>query len=393
MKFNETLISALTALRANKMRSFLTMLGVIIGVFSVVSLVSLVKGVQNYVTDQFSALGSNLIFITPGKTGLNRDPSYTFTGNKLAKKHVELIQKYASDYIVDITPVITVGKSATFKTRSYYSGVNGVNERYSVISDIKLSKGRFFTQVEERANAKVAVLGYKVEKELFSGINPIGKKIEMNNQLFEVIGVFDQKTKDTDESITIPDTTMERELKVEEYSFLDIKVKSNVDMDVAAKTIQTALLRDLKDDEFTLFTQKDLLKTIQNILQILSLGLGAIAAISLLVGGIGIMNIMLVSVTERVQEIGLRKALGATNVNIGLQFLLEAVMISITGGLIGLSLGFGASLVAQRWIRAEVPWWTVILALGFSVFVGVIFGTYPAIQASKKDPIEALRYE
>ena len=176
-------------------------------------------------------------------------------------------------------------------------------------------------------------------------------------------------------------------------SAIAIKAKDATNIELTTKEIKMALLRDLKSDEFTLMTQEDMLSSISSILGILTTALAAIAGISLLVGGIGIMNIMLVSVTERTREIGLRKALGATSFNIGLQFLVESVVISVSGGIVGLLLGWIATLIANNWIRAEVPIWAIILAFGFSLFVGIVFGTYPALKASKKDPIEALRYE
>ena len=187
--------------------------------------------------------------------------------------------------------------------------------------------------------------------------------------------------------------TLEREFGAENYTYIMIKFLDDSNIDSYTKEIELALMKDLKTEDFTIYSQSDLLESFQSILDVLTIGLGAVASISLFVGGIGIMNIMLVSVRERIREIGLRKALGATKSNIALQFIVESVLISVIGGLIGLFFGWIATLIAQNWLRAQITPWSVILAFGFSFLVGVVFGSYPAIDASKKDPIEALRYE
>ena len=205
---------------------------------------------------------------------------------------------------------------------------------------------------------------------------------------------MEKKGAEYDVQIVMPYTTLEDIVNVKQYSsYIGIKLTEDADIDKATKEIELALLRDLKKDEFTLFSQKDLLNSVQEILEILTVGLGAVAGISIVVGGIGIMNIILVSVTERIKEIGLRKALGATSANIGIQFMFESVMISVIGGMLGVLLGGGATLIAQKWLRAEVPLWAVGLSFGFSSVVGIVFGTYPALRASRFDPIDALRYE
>ncbi len=393
MKFKETIITALKALVQNKMRTFLTMLGVIIGVFAVVTLVGLVQGVKNYVEDQFSELGSNLLFVYPGSAGWANDPALSFSNNKLEEKHVNLIKEYAPDQIEDITPFIMLGETVKYKTKSFYASITGASTSYESIGGVTLTSGRFFTKAEERSKAKVAVIGPLVSKELFGDIDPIGKKIKAANKSFDIVGVMEEKGPDYDEIVIVPYTTVEDTWDIKNYTMIEIKLSSSTDMHIAEKNIELALLRDLQSDDFTLFSQEELLSTVQNILGILTIGLGAIAAISLVVGGIGIMNIMLVSVTERIDEIGLRKALGATPLNIGLQFMVESVVMGIIGGTLGVSLGWGSMLVAQNWLRAEIPFWAIGLAFGFSIIVGTVFGTYPAIKASKMDPIVALRYE
>lgn len=389
----ETIRTAVNSLRLNKVRSALTMLGVIIGVFSVVSLVSLVRGFQNYVTDQFNAIGSNLIIVTPGFSGFSDDPSKAYTNNKLEDKHVDMLKTYLSDKFIGISPSIRVGKDLKYKTNEYYSTLSAGNYETKDIFDLQLKSGRFFTKSEEETGAKVIVLGNDVNRELFGTKNSIGEYIKIDNESFLVIGYTKEKGQNFDDRVFLPYTTVKKTFDVTKLSSIVLKAKNNQDIDMLMRDVKLTLMRDMKKDDFSVLSQKDIISSIQNILNVISMGLGAIAGISLLVGGIGIMNIMLVSVTERTKEIGLRKALGATSKNIAFQFIYEAVFLSVVGGFIGLLLGWLLTFALKSFVRAEVPLWSIFLALGFSVLVGVIFGTYPAIKASNKDPIEALRYE
>lgn len=395
MKFFDTAKTAFRALSSNKVRSALTMLGVIIGVFSVVTLVSLGIGVQNYITDQFNALGTNLIYVMPGKINFQSDPAEAMTNNKLREKHVDLVRMYSGEHVTSVTPWIVSGQTVTYKNKNFYSSIIGGDEGIGEMFDIKLTEGRHFDRSDVRAKRKVAIIGPLVSEELFPNTSPIGKKVKIRDHYYEVIGVAAKKSRDFDDQATIPYTSLRETLNLEVLTGIAIKVNSSDNISLAMREVKHALLRDLKEDDFTVMSQSDLLSSIQNILGILTLAIGAIAAISLVVGGIGIMNIMLVSVTERTREIGLRKAVGATPKNIALQFLTESTLLSVFGGVIGLILGLlGANVIRELAnIRAEVPWWTVFVAFGFSVLVGVTFGTHPAIKASKKDPIEALRYE
>ncbi len=394
MNVFEVLKYALSSLGINKTRTILTMLGVIIGVFSVVLLIALGQGIQNYISDEFEALGSNLVFISPGKADFTDDPAKSLTANKLEEKHEKLIITYARDAVIDTTPYILLGENAEYKTKRYYAEIIAVNEKSLDIVNYKLDLGRNFTSSEVRANAKVAILGPIIVEEFFSNIkDPIGERISLGDETFDVIGTFIEKGSNYDDQIIIPYTTATDIFAVKNFSSIVAKLSTSQPTDLSIKQIELALLRDLKEDDFTVLSQEDLLSSIQSILNVLTLGLGAIAGISLLVGGIGIMNIMLVSVTERTREIGLRKAVGASPSNIAIQFLSEALVLSTLGGTVGLLLGFIGSLIAQNFIRTEIPLYAIILAFGFSVSVGIVFGTYPAIKASKKDPIEALRYE
>lgn len=393
MRLSEIVRSAIKALSSNKLRTFLTMLGVVIGVFAVVSLVSLVKGVENYIVDSFNALGSNLILVAPGRTNFNQDPAVSFSNNKLQEKHAELIEKEAGEYLVAVTPNLRFSKTVTYKDRKYYATIVGVNEKALSLVNYTVSQGDFFTKGDVDSKQKVAFIGFDVKDKLFHAEDPINHKIKIGDITFNIIGVAEKKGGDEDSRIIIPFSTAKNAFDIKILSGITTKAKDANQIDFAMKQVEISLLKDLDTDEFTVLSQQDILKSIQNILNILSIGLGAIAAISLIVGGIGIMNIMLVSVTERTQEIGLRKALGATSRLIGMQFLVESIFVSVFGGVIGLFFGWFVTFITQSFLRSQVPWWAVVVGIGFSVLVGTVFGTYPALQASKKDPIESLRYE
>jgi putative ABC transport system permease protein len=369
------------------------MLGVIIGVAAVILLISIGRGVQNYISDQFEALGSNLLFVSPGNDDIGGDPSSQLSRNKLDEKHVRLIEKYAANTVQYITPYIASGGSVSYKTKSFTANFVGSSEENLDIYNFELDKGRFFTRNEVRSSANVAVLGPEIESDLFSNRPAIGEKIKIADKTYEVIGTLKPKGQNFDNTVTIPYTTLMENLDIKNFSSIVAKSKDPTEVDLTIKQIELALRHDLDQDEFSVQSQEDILSSIQEILAMLTAGLGAIAAISLIVGGIGIMNIMLVSVTERTKEVGLRKALGATPANIASQFLIESVLLSVAGGSIGILIGWLGSLAGRAYIRTEVPWWSILLAFSFSTVVGIIFGTWPAIKASKKDPIEALRYE
>ena len=368
------------------------MLGVIIGVFSVVALVAVVQGFQNYITDQFDALGSNLVLVTP-KIQEGQDPSRSFMDNKLSVKNVDTIKLYVGDKILVVTPSIRIAKTAEYKSNTYSATVVGGNHQSYEIYGLEIDTGSYYTKTDDAKKANVAFISSDVKEELFGDRNPVGEKIKIENTDFEVLGVAKPKGGNFDDRIFMPDSTVEAVFNTEVISSLAVKAKDGQDLEELMREIKLALLRDMRADDFSVVTQKDILSSIDQILGVLSSALAAVAGISLLVGGIGIMNIMLVSVTERTQEIGLRKALGATSKDIGRQFLAESIVISLGGGIVGLLLGYLATLAVQSFINATIPWWAVAVAMGFSIFVGIVFGTYPALSASKKDPIEALRFE
>ena len=395
MNAKEILSTASKALLLNKVRSFLTMLGVIIGVFAVISLVSLVGGVQEYVVSSFEDLGSNLIFVVNGKIemGQRQTAGSALVSTNLKEKHVDMIESTAKDYVDYITPQSQTYQTIKYKTEEYFLLLLGVNYEANDIFNSSIEKGRYFNRVEQENSSRVVVLGNNLGKKFFGEENPIGKKIKINGKSYEVVGLLAKKSLNYDESVILPYTTVMDEFSATGITSIVVKVKDNVDLEQAQQQIKLALLKDLKEDKFTVMTQEDILESIQNILNMLTIALASISGISLLVGGIGIMNIMLVSVAERTKEIGLRKALGATSSDIKNQFMAEAILISSLGGVLGLLLGWVTTIAIRPLIKAVIPVWAIPLALGFSLAVGIIFGTYPAVNASKKDPIEALRYE
>ena len=391
----ELLKTALSSLFANKTRSFLTMLGIIIGVFAVVTLISIGQGIQNFVTSRFSNLGSNLIFVAPGKLDLRGDPGANYLTNKLDDKHLKLVETYSSDYVRYLTPMMEIGKNLSYKNKTYYSVVQATNEEGNLAYNVELVSGKFFEKSDVTTRNKVVVIGSEISKEFFSNQEAVGNNIKIDDKVFTVIGVAKEKGGQLDSRVYIPYTTAKRMFNIERFSALVMQAKSPDLVESGIKSVENALLRDLDETDFTVLSQKEILDSFTSILANITIGIGAIAAISLLVGGIGIMNIMLVTVTERTREIGLRKAVGATPNNIALQFMVEATSLSVLGGLIGLSLGIFVAFIIKTYFGfdAEVPLWSIILAFTFSFGVGVIFGTYPAIKAAQKDPIEALRYE
>lgn len=396
MENRELFRLSINALRSNKLRSGLTTLGIIIGVFAVILLVSLGTGLQKYITDQISGLGSNLIFVVPGNQGAGGPGGVTV--NKLTLNTSRELDNRLSGQ-AKVAPVIM--NVADVKNRGQEDkkvSVTGTTANYPQIIKTDMASGVFFSQSQERSSAKVAIIGQTVTDRLFPGISdPIGQKISLSGGRYTVIGVMAKKGsafgQDQDNAIIMPIGAAERLFGVSNISTIYISANSFTTIDFVEQQTRSALERHMSVNDFTVETQEQALSTISNITNILTIALGGIAAISLLVGGIGVMNIMLVSVTERTKEIGLRKALGARREDILKQFLLEAIMLSLTGGLIGIILGLFASYVVSIFFVSEVTLWSVILAFFFSVGVGVIFGITPALRASKLSPLEALRYE
>ncbi len=404
--FVATLILAIQSIFRNKVRSFLTMLGIIIGVGSVVLLTSIGNGLQAYVSDQFEALGSNTIYVVPGQPfgdggGFGGNQEQTLletTKTTLKSSYLRQILRNHRDLISDGAATnFALARAKYLKTEKKVT-LLGVSASYAQIQSAETSKGEWFTEVDEKKASPVLLLGVKAAEELFGEIDPVGKRLQLDSQTYTVIGVLKQRGggfggPSFDNYLYLPFNTIVERFDVNYIDNFVFSIKDSDRIAEAKRVIETELLDSLKEDEFTVFDQTQLLDTINSILGVLTAGLGGIAAISLVVGGIGIMNIMLVSVTERTREIGLRKALGATPNIIMVQFLIEAALLSAFGGLIGLIIAYVGSLFIQQFFPAKITLDAVLLAVGVSTIVGLIFGAAPARRAAQLSPIEALRYE
>jgi putative ABC transport system permease protein len=393
---------ALKAIFVNKTRSFLTMLGVIIGVGSVVLLTSIGTGLQSYVSDQFSALGSTTLYVVPGNpfSGGGNSESALVERTKPVLKRSYLDQILRNNRDTLTTGVATALSSGEAKYGSVTKKVSfyGVTSEYGEVQNTKAEKGSWFTETDDQRSKKVVVLGPKIAEELFGEVDPVNKHVKLEGQSYTVVGVLEKKGggfggPSFDNYIYLPLSTLIDNFNVKVISSLIFQAKEKDQIASAKLGIEQTLLKDLKKDEFTVFDQTQLLETINSILGVLTAGLGGIAAISLVVGGIGIMNIMLVSVTERTREIGLRKALGATPNIILTQFLIEAALLSGIGGGIGIGIAFLGTLLIQSVFPARILPSSIMLAFGVSTLVGLIFGAAPARNAAKLSPIEALRSE
>ncbi len=394
---------AIRALLINKGRTFLTTLGIIIGVASVVMLTGLGSGLQSYVTEQFESLGANTVYVSIGQVfsedgGFNTGGMDQFlSSNKFTLRDIERVKRLRT-YVEEITYYATGIDKAKFLENEVKVTILGTLANYSKVITIDIESGRFFSESEERSGEKVVVLGHNIKKELFDNLDPIGRKIRIGNQRFTVIGVAAEQGSSFggpsfDDYVYAPYQLISRIYQQTGLTEFSVKIKDSSLIPEAIRAIEEELEKTFESDEFSVFDQSQLLSTINNILSMLTVALGGIAAISLLVGGIGIMNIMLVSVSERTREIGLRKALGATPNQILLQFLIEAALLSVLGGIIGLILAALGTLAIQAIFPAKVTLTAVLLAFGVSTAVGLIFGVAPAKRAADLSPIEALRSE
>lgn len=397
MDFVEVTSSAFEAIKTNKLRSGLTALGIIIGVASVVLLISLGTGLRNYITGQFEQLGSNLLFVVPGKIGAGgRGPGGT-TINKLNLKHVELVKRKVKG-LEGVVPTIQQFTTVKYQNKVLKDvTIIGTNEQFPDVVNQSATEGRFFDKTQSDSGKKVAVVGKTVVKDLFAEKNPLGERIDIKGQKYQVLGVLKEQGStfgfDQDNVVVVPFATAQRQFETNQVNNIYAKAHKTAGVEKVAADLKRILLEDLSEDDFSVLTAQQTLSTIQGILRVISATLAGIAAISLVVGGIGISNIMLVSVTERTREIGLRKAVGARSQDILFQFLTEAVTLSILGGLIGLLLAGVGTVIISRFIPATISGWSVFIAFGFSILVGVVFGVAPAIRAARLEPIEALRHE
>ena len=397
---------ALRALANNKLRAFLTMLGIIIGVASVIAMLAIGQGSKKSIQQQISEMGSNMIMIHPGaemRGGVRQDPDEMQT---LKLENYEALRDECM-YLSAISPNVSASGQLVAGSNNYPSSVSGVSRGYLTIRQLVVEQGEMFTDEDIRTAAKVCVIGKTIVDNLFpDGQDPIGKVIRCNQVPLRVVGVLKSKGynsmgMDQDEVVLSPYTTVMKRLLAQTYlngifaSALTEDMTEEAVDEIISILRQKHKLKDTDDDDFTIRTQQELSSMLNTTTDLMTTLLACIAGISLVVGGIGIMNIMYVSVTERTREIGLRMSVGARGIDILSQFLIESVLISITGGLIGVVLGCGASLVIKtvaHWPVFIQPW-SVLLSFAVCTLTGVFFGWYPAKKAADLDPIEALRYE
>ncbi len=398
-------------MRANKMRSFLTMLGMIIGISSVIIVLSVGAGAESLILNQLRSVGTNLIGILPGKAEEDGPPAAVFgiVITTLTDEDREAIE----DQIPEISAAasyVTANETVVWNNNKTQAGITGTSAGYPEVTESTVVNGHFFTEQEEKSEANVAVLGSQVREDLFNGEDPIGEKIKVGKQRYRVIGVMEPKGvsgfQNVDNMIFIPVGNVQKKLLgINSLGYIRAKANSEENIDIAVDKI-TELLRDRHNidnpakDDFNVGNSNQAIESLGSVTGALTLFLTAISAISLIVGGIGIMNIMLASVTQRIKEIGLRKAVGAKRSHIITQFLTETVLISLFGAIIGIVFGVLFSLLVAILVRNAGYDWdfvitpgSIILACSVSIGIGLLFGIYPARRAANLDPIESLRYE
>jgi len=405
MNVSESFMSAIVSLRANLMRSLLTMLGVIIGVGAVITTVALGEGAQVSVKENLQKLGTNLLFVRPGSQKSGGVVISTGSSITLTEEDAIAIRVKAK-YVELLSPESRRSVQAKFGNKNWNTTVVGVYPEYETVRNATLSAGRFFNQTDNKTMNAVCVIGSTVAQNLFErGANPIGQTIRINNIGFQVIGVLEEKGssgwQNPDDQILAPLNTVQKRLAgVSWISGITIKVISEDKMNDALVEVEQILrkqhrLRSDQDNDFTIRNQSDLVSAFSETSKILAFLLTSVAIVSLIVAGIGIMNIMLVTVTERTREIGIRKAIGAKKRDILLQFLIESTVLALLGGLIGILLGIGISelLGSVSTFRTVISLEPIVVSFLFSGLVGIFFGLYPAQKAASSNAIEALRYE
>ncbi len=396
---------AVHALSNNKTRAFLTMLGIIIGVASVITMLAIGQGSKSSIENQISEMGSNMIMIYPGESRMGGVKLSASEMNTLKIEDYESLKEL--DYLSGVSPLVSSSGQYIFGANNYPSAISGVSPDYLSIRQLKLASGAMFSEDDIRLSAKVCVIGTTIKNNLFpNGEDPIGQIIRFKKIPFQVIGVLESKGynsmgTDQDEIVLTPYTTvMKRILAVTHLKSIYASAITEEQTEVAKQEVSEALRYNHKIesggvDDFNIRTQEELASMISSTSELMTTLLACVAAISLLVGGIGIMNIMYVSVTERTKEIGLRMSVGAKGIDILSQFLIESLLISVTGGIIGVVLGCSFALGVNKLVHwpIEIETWTILVSFAVCSFTGVFFGWYPAKKAAQLDPIDAIRYE
>lgn len=399
---------ALRAILRNKTRSILTCIGIIVGIGAVIAVMAIGQGAQTMMVKEISSMGDNLVMVFPERHNRGAVSVGMGQGQTMTASDAEAVKRELSHLVKGVSPMVRANVQMMYGSKNWSGNVQGVSTDVTLTSNWSVTDGRFFTEEEEKRSARVCVIGTTVQSNLFGGDDPVGKTIRLKNMTFKVVGILGSKGannwgQDQDDVIMAPYTSVQRYLqrsKFRNINMMNISLISMDDLDEAKHEIALLLrqrhhLPDYQDNDFETRDTTEIMNTVGSVTGLMTVLLTAVAAISLLVGGIGIMNIMLVSVTERIKEIGLRMALGATPFNILAQFLLEAIVLSTVGGALGVGLGIaGAEIIGatKGWpILIQVT--SAIYSFGFSALVGIFFGFYPAYRASKLNPIDCLRYE
>ena len=391
----ETIKMAFKAIWGNKVRSFLTMLGVIIGVMSVTVLMAIGQGTTSSVTDSISSMGTNMLSVTIQTRrfgfGMNRSSRSSSAKGTVILKAEDVLALKDNEYIQYVSPTVSGSLTVKAGSTNTTASIMGVYPDYANIVSTELASGRYIIDADVENRSAVCVIGPDLAEDLFGNTNVVGNTLHVNGRMFKIVGVLDG----TSSTLVLPFTLAQRMLESTSITSFYVSATDSTMVSAAQTAVESFLYKKYQDDStYSIMNQEEMLAAMEETAGTLSLMLGGIAGISLLVGGIGIMNIMLVSVTERTREIGIRKAIGAKRRNILLQFLIESVVLSGMGGLMGLLLGYGLMHLLKTYMGMSVAANAGVaqLAMGFSMFVGVVFGLYPANKASKLKPIDALHY-
>ena len=401
--FLENLSLAFSAIWANKARAFLTILGVVIGVFAVIMIVAITAGLKDEIVGMVASLGSDVLDIMPSDIGegegFNMGSSPAL--NSFSEKEAKEFKEKTKNMLPLQSRLYQLGGKFQYQGIQVKGFVMGAEPDYFAIRRKEPIEGTLFNESDERSKAKVAVLGLAAAEELFgSAKRAIGKEIKVNSKEVKVVGVLEKEELgfvgfDMNKSVYLPSSTTANLFEEARIMEIFVKAENEAKVPETKRALEKIMSEIRPDGEYSIFTQETIMQLVNKITGLITSALAGLASISLLVGGIGIMNIMLVSVTERTREIGIRKAVGATNTNILTQFLIEAVALCLTGGLVGFVIASGVSVLLTRYVGFPtlISWQTVVGSFSFSVLVGVVFGIVPAFRAAHKDPIEALRYE